>query len=90
MLVEEEGWLDDGRALAVDGAAPTRTGDAGFWFLVEVDDPDLPVFTTVGAAGRYLVDRTAGWRAPTTTTPSSPSSPPETPDDLASAIRTAA
>jgi hypothetical protein len=55
VLVEEEGWLDDGRALVVDGAGPTRVGDAGFWFLVEVDDPDLPVYTTVGAAGRYLV-----------------------------------
>ena len=54
VLVEEEGWLDDGRALVVDGAGPTRTGDAGIWFLVEVDDPDLPVYTTIGAEGRYL------------------------------------
>ena len=55
VLIEEEGWLDDGRALVVDGADPTRTGDAGIWFLVEVDDPDLPVYTTVGAEGRYLL-----------------------------------
>lgn len=55
VLVEEEGWLDDGRALVVDGAGPTRPGDRGIWFLVEVDDPDLPVYTTVGAEGRYLV-----------------------------------
>ena len=55
VLVEEEGWLDDGRALVVDGARPSEAGDAGIWFLTEVDDPDLPVYTTVGAEGRYLV-----------------------------------
>jgi hypothetical protein len=55
VLVEEEGWLDDGRALVVDGAGPSAEGDAGIWFLTEVDDPDLPVYTTVGAEGRYLV-----------------------------------
>ncbi|HEV7761944.1 MAG TPA: hypothetical protein VGO78_23210 [Acidimicrobiales bacterium] len=55
VLVEEEGWLDDGRALVVDGARPSEAGDTGIWFLTEVDDPDLPVYTTVGAEGRYLV-----------------------------------
>lgn len=54
VLVEEEGWLDDGRALVVDGARPSQAGDRGVWFLVEVDDPDLPVYTVVGAEGRYL------------------------------------
>jgi hypothetical protein len=89
VLVEEEGWLDDGRALVVDGAGPTRTGDAGFWFLVEVDDPDLPVFTTVGAAGRYLVEdgRLAG---ADNDDPLVADLETETPDALASAIRTAA
>ena len=56
VLVEEEGWLDDGRALVVDGAAPTEPGDRGFWFLVEVDDPDMPVYRVVNAEGRYLLD----------------------------------
>lgn len=55
VLVEEEGWLDDGRPLAVDGAAPTQVGDRGIWFLVEVDDPELPVYTVVNAEGRYLL-----------------------------------
>jgi hypothetical protein len=55
VLVEEEGWLDDGRALVVDGARPSEAGDRGVWFLVEVDDPDLPVYTVVSAEGRYLV-----------------------------------
>jgi hypothetical protein len=56
VLVEEEGWLDDGRALVVDGARPSEAGDRGVWFLVEVDDPDLPVYTVVSAEGRYLTD----------------------------------
>jgi hypothetical protein len=56
VLVEEEGWLEDGRPLAVDGAAPTEEGDRGVWFLVDVDDPELPVYTVVNAAGRYLVE----------------------------------
>jgi hypothetical protein len=86
VLVEEEGWLDDGRALVVDGAGPTRTGDAGFWFLVEVDDPDVPVYTTVGAAGRYLLagDRLRG---ADNDDPLVAELAARTPDDLASAIR---
>jgi hypothetical protein len=56
VLVEEEGWLDDGTPLIVDGAAPSRTGDDGIWFLVDVGDPDAPVHVVVSAQGRYLVD----------------------------------
>lgn len=56
VLVEEEGWLADGRAVAVDGAPPTEEGDRGIWFLVEVGDPELPVHTVVNAEGRYLVE----------------------------------
>jgi len=55
VLVEEEGWLADGRAVAVDGAAPTQEGDRGIWFLVDVGDPELPLYTVVNAEGRYLV-----------------------------------
>jgi hypothetical protein len=62
VIVEEEGWLDDGRALVVDGAAPSAEGDTGVWFLVEVDDPDLPAYTTIGAEGRYLVAGDRGER----------------------------
>jgi len=56
VLVEEEGWLEDGTPLIVDGAAPSRTGDDGIWFLVRVGDPDVPVHVVVSAQGRYLVD----------------------------------
>lgn len=56
VLVEEEGWLDDGSVLVVDGAAPTEPGDRGFWFLVEVDDPDMPVYRVVNAEGRYVLE----------------------------------
>lgn len=91
VVVEEEGWLDDGRALVVDGAAPTRTGDAGFWFLVEVDDPDLPVYTTVGAAGRYLVgpDDPERLEGADNDDPLVAELVARTPDELAAAIRTA-
>lgn len=54
VLVEEEGWLDDGRPLAVDGAAPTEVGDRGVWFLLDVGGPELPTYTVVNAEGRYL------------------------------------
>lgn len=55
LLVEEEGWLEDGSPLVVDGAAPSEVGDRGFWFLVEVEDPELPVYVVVNAEGRYLL-----------------------------------
>jgi len=56
VLVEEEGWLEDGTPLIVDGAAPSSPGDDGIWFLVRVGDPDVPVFVVISAQGRYLVD----------------------------------
>lgn len=56
LLVEEEGWLEDGPPLVVDGAAPSEVGDRGIWFLVEAGDPELPVFVVVNAEGRYLLD----------------------------------
>jgi hypothetical protein len=56
VLVEEEGWLEDGTPVIVDGAAPSRGGDDGIWFLVDVGDPDTPVYVVVSAQGRYLAD----------------------------------
>jgi hypothetical protein len=56
LLVEEEGWLDDGTPLVVDGVAPSAVGDDGVWFLQQVGDPDVPRWVTVSAQGRYLVD----------------------------------
>jgi hypothetical protein len=55
VLVEEEGWLDDGRPLVVDGLAPSRVGDDGVWFLVAGGDPETGAFVILGADGRYLV-----------------------------------
>lgn len=57
VMVEEEGWLDDGRSIAVDGAKPTAVGDRGVWFLQSIPDPDLPGFIVVNSQGRYLEER---------------------------------
>jgi hypothetical protein len=56
LVVEEEGWLEDGTPLIVDGAAPSAVGDDGIWFLSEVSAGDAPVYVVVSAQGRYLVD----------------------------------
>jgi hypothetical protein len=56
LLVEEEGWLEDGAPLVIDGAAPSAVGDAGVWFLVSTGDPETGAWIVVSAQGRYLVD----------------------------------
>lgn len=56
LLVEEEGWTDDGAPLIVDGAVPTQDGDEGIWFLVDTGDATTGSWITVNAQGRYLVD----------------------------------
>jgi hypothetical protein len=56
VLVEEEGWDDEGAPLVVDGAAPSRTGDDGIWFLVEVGAAEEHRYVVVSAEGRYLVE----------------------------------
>lgn len=55
ILVEEEGWTEDGAPLVVDGAPPSRVGDDGVWFLLDGGDPDLGAYVVVSAQGRYLV-----------------------------------
>ena len=55
VLVEEEGWLTDGRAIAVNGAPPTAAGDTGIWFLQSVRDPELTGYIVTNGQGRYLV-----------------------------------
>jgi hypothetical protein len=55
LQVEEEGWLEDGTPLIVDGAAPSAVGDDGIWFLTEVEGGAGPVHVIVSAQGRYLV-----------------------------------
>jgi hypothetical protein len=56
VLLEEEGWLDDGQPLAVDGLRPTEEGDTGIWFLAAGGDPDVPAYVVAGPQGRYLVE----------------------------------
>jgi hypothetical protein len=56
VLVEEEGWLDDGSPLVVDGLRPTEEGDSGVWFLAAGGDPDVPAYVVVGPQGRYLAE----------------------------------
>jgi hypothetical protein len=54
VLVEEEGWTEDGEPLVVDGAAPSEAGDEGIWFLVDPGDATTGALIVVGAEGRYL------------------------------------
>lgn len=56
LLLEEEGWLEDGSPLVVDGASPSAKGDEGIWFLVDPGDDTTDALITVNAQGRYLVD----------------------------------
>jgi len=56
LLLEEEGWLEDGSPLVVDGAAPSAVGDEGIWFLVDPGDDTTDALIVVNAQGRYLVD----------------------------------
>lgn len=58
LLVEEEGWTEDGHPLVVDGAAPTAEGDEGIWFLVDPGDQTTGALIVVNAQGRYLVGPT--------------------------------
>jgi hypothetical protein len=55
ILVEEEGWLTDGRVISVNGAPPTATGDEVVWFLQSVQDAELTGFVGVGTQGRFLL-----------------------------------
>jgi hypothetical protein len=54
VVVEEEGWLADGRRIALDGANPTEPGDRGLWFLADTGDPDSDAWVTVGRVGRWI------------------------------------
>ena len=60
VLLEEEGWLEDGSPVVVDGAAPSRVGDAGIWFLADGGDAEVGALVVVGAQGRYLDDGDGG------------------------------
>lgn len=56
VLIEEEGWTEDGAPLVVDGAGPSRKGDVGVWFVADGLDPDTGAYLVVSAQGRYLVE----------------------------------
>lgn len=56
LLLEEEGWLEDGSPIVVDGAAPSAVGDAGVWFLVDPGDDTTDAWIVVSAQGRRLGD----------------------------------
>ncbi|HXH57593.1 hypothetical protein [Iamia sp.] len=55
LLLEEEGWLEDGAPLVVDGAAPSQVGDDGIWFVLDGTDPEVGAYVIVNAQGRYLI-----------------------------------
>ena len=54
VLVEEEGWSEDGAPLVVDGLGTAAIGDRGFWFLVPGGDADVGAYLVVNFQGRYL------------------------------------
>ena len=58
VLVEEEGWLVDGRPLEVNGLAPSREGMEAIWFLDALPPGDLPGFLVINHQGRYALDGT--------------------------------
>lgn len=55
VLVEEEGWTEDGAPLVVDGLGAAAVGDRGFWFLVAGGDEEVGAHLLVNFQGRYLV-----------------------------------
>jgi hypothetical protein len=55
VLVEEEGWSEDGAPLVIDGLGAAELGDQGFWFLVAGGDPDTGAYLVVNFQGRYLL-----------------------------------
>lgn len=90
LLLEEEGWLEDGAPVVVDGAAPSRPGDEGIWFLVDGGDPEVGAHLVVGADGRYLDDGAGGLVGAEGDDPLVDDLAGRTPDDLAAAVRAAA
>lgn len=54
LLVEEEGWTEDGEPLVIDGAVPSQVGDEGIWFLADTGDDTTGSWIVVNAQGRYL------------------------------------
>ena len=89
LLVEEEGWLGDGTAIAVNGLAPTEAGMDAIWFLDRRPDPEVPGYLVINHQGRYVVDgdRLHGADGPD---PLVAAIEPLGPDGLTNAVREAA
>jgi hypothetical protein len=56
VLVEEEGWLGDGTAVAVNGLVPSEAGMDAIWFLDRRPDAELPGYLVINHQGRYVVN----------------------------------
>lgn len=56
VIVEEEGWLADGRPVRVNGVEPSAVGDRGVYFLVRGTGEEFPYTAVVSDQGRYLLD----------------------------------
>lgn len=65
LLLEEEGWLEDGAPLVVDGAAPSQVGDDGIWFVLDGTDPgSVPTSSSTPRAATSSPAMAAPFRAP--------------------------
>ena len=56
VLVEEEGWLVDGRPVEVNGLAPSHEGMEAIWFLDALPPGELPGYLVINHQGRYALD----------------------------------
>ncbi len=84
LLVEEEGWLGDGTAIAVNGLAPSEAGMDAIWFLDRDRTPRfLATWSSTTRAGSWWT--ATGSRAPTGSDPLVAALEPLGPDGLTSA-----
>ena len=54
VLIEEEGWTEDGAPVRVDGLGAAEVGDRGIWFLTPGGDSEVGAYLVVNFQGRYL------------------------------------
>jgi hypothetical protein len=53
LIVEEEGWLDDGTPLLVDEVDPSTVGLRALWFLTDIDVDETPTYVVISSQGRF-------------------------------------
>jgi hypothetical protein len=51
VVLEEEGWLEDGTEVSVEGWPGSMAGDEGVWFLVAGTSDEMPYAATVATTG---------------------------------------